>query len=358
MILSKLSRNRAPRLLALLFVWLCTCSLSRADDEPQQAPALTLVHISDTHVCNLAGLDSRFIEKRQHFGKGREVLTLFLESVPGKTGADAVVITGDLTDFYEAQASDGTMRSGQIEAFAELVGSSPVPVWLTPGNHDEASYWFDGTQYLNGQHNAQKARAAWTRNLPCFKHGTWYSIIRRVGKATYRLIFLDNAFQQDGVPGDLLDRTQAAWLEWQLRQGRDDTNMIFMHVPLPVADTDGDGVRFNEPPAGWPFPDTYQRGLMKILNENPSVVAIFVGHQHSNVIENIPFPAGHRITQIQTGNLQVDANSWRVVRLTEDEVSVSAPGSGSQRIWKAPSRLSERSTGHSLPAAPPAAGGS
>jgi 3',5'-cyclic AMP phosphodiesterase CpdA len=244
-----------------------------------------------------------------------------------------VVITGDLLDFYEAPAEKGAMRAGEVEAFAQLVRSSAVPLWLVAGNHDLSSYWFQGTEFMSGRHNAQQARATWIRNVRGFENGTWYSLIRRVGKTTYRLLFLDNAYGAD-VPGDLADQAQLSWLNWQLAQGKGDTNLIFMHIPLTVGDTNGDGVRFSAPPPGWPFPDTYQRGLMKILNENPSVVALFVGHQHRNVIEDMPFPAGHRITQIQTGNLQVDSGNWRVVSLTEKEMSVSAPGSSNTKAWK------------------------
>ncbi len=312
-----------------------------AGQEPQSAAALTLVHISDIHVCDLAGLDSRFVEKRTHYGKGPATLRGFLDSVPAKAQADAVVITGDLLDFYEAQRGDGAMRSGKVEAFAQAVRSSPIPLWLAVGNHDLSSYWFEGTEFMTGQHNAQQARASWIRNVRGFENGTWYSLIRRVGKTTYRLIFLDNAYEAD-VPGDLADKAQLAWLNWQLVHGKGETNLIFMHIPLTVQDTNGDGIRFNAPPAGWPFPDAYQRGLMKTLNENPSVAALFVGHQHRNVIEDIPFPAGHRITQIQTGNLQVDPQNWRVVRLTEGQITVSAPGSIGTTAWKGPSALSER----------------
>lgn len=334
--------NRLWRVVILLCLAFTAYTVSRAEEKPKQAPALTLIHVSDTHVCKLDGLDSRFIEKRRHFGKGQEILKRFLNSVPRKAKADAVVITGDLVDFFEAQASNGAMQSGQIESFAKLVRSSPVPLWLTTGNHDLSSYWFEGIDFLNGRHNAQMARSAWIRKIPSFENGTWYSVVRRVGTTTYRLIFLENGYQEGRVPGDLVDKTQLAWLNWQLARGKADTNILFMHIPLPVADTNGDGIRFNEPPAGWPFQDTYQNGLMKALNENPSIAAVIVGHQHRNVIEEMPFPAGHRIAQIQTGNLQMDPASWRMVRLTEDEISVSAPGSADLKAWKAPSRLSAR----------------
>jgi 3',5'-cyclic AMP phosphodiesterase CpdA len=328
-----LNRSLNRLLCSVAVVSLCFVPLPVSGQEEQRSPGLTFVHISDIHVCNLTGLDSRFIEKRKHFGSGPQTLKRFLDSVPTAVRADAVVVTGDLVDFYEAQAGDGTMRSGEIEAFAQLVRSSAVPLWLVTGNHDLSSFWFEGAELRSGQHNAEQARATWIRNVRGFENGTWYSLVRRVGKTTYRLIILDNAYGAD-VPGDLADRAQLAWLNWQLAQGKGDTNLIFMHIPLTVGDTNGDGIRFNAPPPGWPFPDTYRQGLMKILNENPSVAALFVGHQHRNVIEDMPFPAGHRIAQIQTGNLQMDPANWRVVLLKEDEISVSVPGSGDTKAWK------------------------
>ncbi|RPI27740.1 MAG: hypothetical protein EHM61_07480 [Acidobacteria bacterium] len=322
---------------ALFCICFSLCARPGVAQEPKPAPVLTLIHISDTHVCNLAGLDSRFIEKREQFGNGRETLKRFLNSVPETAEADAVVVTGDMLDFYEAQTSVGGVRSGEIEAFGELVRSSSIPFWLVLGNHDLSSYWFEGTEYLNGRHNAQQARLSWIRNLPCFENGTWYSRMHRIGKTTFRLIFLENGFQAGGESGDLVDESQLAWLNWQLKQGGGEVvNLLFMHVPLTVGDTNGDGVRFNRPPEGWPFAETYQRGLMKTLNDHPSILAVFVGHQHQNVIEGMPFPAGHRITQIETGNLQVNPKSWRVIRLTEDQISVSAPGSMTEEACRIP----------------------
>ncbi len=337
--------GRVLHIAVLLYGTLFSCALCYGGDESRRSSPLTFIHVSDTHLCKLDGLDRRFIEKRKQYGQGYGVWKRFLETVPRKVKADAVAITGDLIDFYEAQTGNGTMRAEEIRSFAKLVRSSSLPLWLALGNHDLGSYWFEGDDYLNGRHNTQKARAAWIRNVPCFENGTWYSLIRRIGAANYRMIFLENGYREDGIPGDLVDQTQLAWLQWQLAQGKEDTNIILMHIPLPVGDTNGDGIRFSPPPGGWPFPDTYQRGLMRVLNENPSVVALLVGHQHRNVIEDIPFPAGHRITQIQTGNLQVDPKNWRVVRLTENEVSVSSPGSSEETAWNAPSRLSLRKHG-------------
>ena len=66
------SRNKVFCTVTSLCLCLATYTLSHAEEKPQRAPALTLIHISDTHVCKLAGFDSRFIEKRQHLGGARK----------------------------------------------------------------------------------------------------------------------------------------------------------------------------------------------------------------------------------------------------------------------------------------------
>ena len=56
--------------------------------------------------------------------------------MPEQVGADALVITGDLIDFYEGETVEGTLRAGQIEPFTALLSQSKIPVWMTLGNHD------------------------------------------------------------------------------------------------------------------------------------------------------------------------------------------------------------------------------
>lgn len=277
---------------------------------------LTLVHTSDTHLCDLSGFHPEFVEMRKRFAQGVTALKAFFHSVPGKTGAHAVVITGDLIDHYEGPALDGSVKAGQLELFAKQVEISPVPLWLTLGNRDLSSFWFDAEgEFQRGQHNAHRARAAWTRHVPCFREGTYYNHVRRVGGTVFRLIFLDNGYQvRVGDPPEVLDRAQLEWLGRELQMAKDEVVILFMHIPL-RADTSAP-----------------RESLMQLLSTRPAVRAIIAGHRHQNHAEEIAFPEGHKIAQVLTGTLQVDPANWRTIHLSEQSIRISTPGGAETEV--------------------------
>ena len=312
--------------LLLLVMLAAACARQTALVHP--TPSFTILHLTDTHLCQLDRYHPTLIEKRKHYGKGHDPLKRVLTVQTRKIGADAVVVTGDVVDFYEGTTAKGDLRAGQIEYFAPLAGRAHVPLWLVLGNHDISTHAVnEKAESKTAQLRAQMARAAWIRQIRCFREGTYYYRDVQVGAASWRLYFLDNAYRLTGDPaGNLWDRPQLDWLENELNQLSGRKAILFFHIPLPVGDTNGDGVSFPPPPKGWPFPDSYEKGVFKILNEHPSVVAAFVGHNHKNIIEDIPLPSGHKITQVETGAFAAAPTNWRAITLTENAVAISKPG--------------------------------
>lgn len=310
----------------LLFLILIICF--HTANAQTSVDTLTIVHISDTHICNLTGYQPYFKTSRQHYGSGQEPLKHFLETVPEKQKADAVVLTGDIVDFYEAQTNSGKMLGGQVEQFASLYELCPVPFFMILGNHDISSYWVqDSTEIEFTQVYSQRARATWSRNIACFKNGTYYSKSFKIGEKDFQFIFLDDGYYlHNGAMRNLWDKQQLDWLNQQLSLSDNDVSILFMHIPIPVGDTNGDGETFSTLPEGWPPQDLYENGIMKILNTHPSIAAIFVGHNHKNIIDDIPFPRGHEITQIETGAFGRDPNNWRVIKFTDNDIRVSSSG--------------------------------
>jgi len=288
---------------------------------------LSFLHISDTHICNLDGYDSSFVNDRQKYGNGFKPIENFLKTVPDKLGVDAIVLTGDMLDFYEAETTNDKLETGQVEYFLPLVEMSKVPMFLILGNHDISSYWVDENQSkIKSQFNTMNARAKWIRGLPLFKDGTYYTRDYRVGGTSYLFVFLDIGFKTDDAIRGYWDEPQLVWLRVQLKNVVNKKIVLFYHLPLPVKDTNQDGIHFKMPPDGWPFADTYDKGILKILNEYPNIIATIVGHGHINVIEDMHFPAGHTITQVQTGALGKDLNNWRLIQFMERKISVTVPG--------------------------------
>ncbi len=301
----------------------CICILAGAEVKED---TLSVLHVSDIHICNLTGYQQEFVKGRQHYGEGVPSLREFMDTVPRTMGADAVVITGDLVDFYEAETEKGPTLGTQIEQLGPLLTHGPVPLFLTLGNHDIGSYWIEKSDrsIKSFQYHAYEARAAWIRNLPCFQEGTYYARQFKVGRTTYRFLFLDNGYI---LKNDfLLDPAQLDWLNHQLQTAADDRVIIFMHKYLPVPDLNGDGKVFTEKSTFAINTETCSKGFLNTLNENRNIRALFVGHGHESVSELLSFPAGHQILQTETASFAKDRHNWRLLQFTENDILVHSTG--------------------------------
>jgi 3',5'-cyclic AMP phosphodiesterase CpdA len=293
---------------------------------------LAFIHITDPHVCNLTGYHPFFAEKRNHFSKNAEPLSKFLQTVPEQLKSDMVVITGDNIDYYEAETEKGAMLETQIEQYTRLIEVSEVPVLLTLGNHDIASYGVNAAtpQVLHNQFNAERARAAWSRNVPCFKDGTYYSRIFDLGKTVIRFIFLDNAYYaseeiSDGLLPFIVDQAQLRWLDEQLKASDHDVEIVFMHMPLNYGKMEANKI-LTEPISEYSAKGKYYN-LFSVLEKNSSTAVIFAGHKHINSINNYTMKDGKKLTQVMTGAFGYDPANWRLVKLTKNNIIISLPNS-------------------------------
>jgi 3',5'-cyclic AMP phosphodiesterase CpdA len=118
---------------------------------------------------------------------------------------DAVVITGDLSDFG---------RAAEYEHLARLLAPLPMPIYLMPGNHDDRDQLrrsFPGHAYL--------APGVGTAGF------VQYSV--RVG--ALRLLTLDTCVP--GASHGTLCEERLGWLEQQLDASRGEPVVIAMHHP-------------------------------------------------------------------------------------------------------------------------------
>ena len=118
---------------------------------------------------------------------------------------DAVVVTGDLTDFG---------RAAEYEHLARLLAPLTMPVYLLPGNHDDRDQLrrsFPGHAYLGTGADT----------------GGFIQYSVRVGPL--RLLTLDTCVP-GASHGSLCDR-RLAWLEAQLDASRHEPVVVAMHHP-------------------------------------------------------------------------------------------------------------------------------
>jgi 3',5'-cyclic AMP phosphodiesterase CpdA len=281
---------------------------------------LKIVHLTDPHICNLTGYHPAFISSREHYGNGAGPLAEFLKTQPQKLGVDAVIITGDLIDYFEAETEQGPWLATQTEQVVPILDQCTVPLFLTLGNHDIASYWIKDSTKENFQTNVHQARATWIRNFSCFQKGTYYSRIFPVGKTNYHFLFLDNGYSLGN--GAFVDKAQLDWLNFQVKKAGADPVIVFMHKYLPIPDLNGDGIAFKSQSSFVINEKACSQGLLKTLNESENIKALFVGHGHRNVHELIQFPSGNKVLQTETAAFSQDPNNWRRIDFYESKIVV------------------------------------
>lgn len=114
----------------------------------------------------------------------------------------AVVITGDLTDFG---------RAAEYEHLAELLAPLDMPVYLIPGNHDDRD-----------QLRRSFPAHAWLGEAGGF-------IQYAVDVGSLRLVCLDTC--EPGKSHGTLDTPRLQWLEHTLEAGKNRPTVIAMHHP-------------------------------------------------------------------------------------------------------------------------------
>lgn len=278
-----------------------------------QSDTLSFLHVTDIHlIFNIDILQKDLANDRGHYGFGVTPFEKFLQNAPHKTKADFVVATGDLIDFYEGELENGKLFGSKIEQFAQLLNKENIPVYATLGNHDITEYSWDGSTRLTSQNVAGAARATWIRNVPCFQYGTYYSRIFKAGSTTYRLIFLDDAFNHFDGNGNYevpyIDKAQQSWLKSQFDEADDDIEIVIMHIPVKQ------GVS-----------DVRENSIYSVLSGHPSLKMILAGHNHRNDITSFN-GANEPFYQVQTAAFARDREAWRLIRLTENKILVSSPG--------------------------------
>ncbi len=310
-------------------------SICAAGLHGQPADTLVILHTSDTHLVFEPGMFlPRLAESFTDHRLSTDSLERFLQTVPGREKADAVIITGDILACFEGETPSGQMHARQVEQFRPLYDRCPVPLFLTLGNHDISSYaaFRPDSGIVTAQTEAGRARASWVRNIPCFADGTWYEHDLTVEGTRYHCLFLDDGYSlHEG--GKRLEKMQVDWLNDRLDRAGKDPVIVFHHIYFPIGDVNGDGVAFDaRKPVDWPSEKDCSEGFLRALNEHPNVKALIVGHGHENVFEKIRFPAGHGVWQVETGSVTEASANWRLIRLSGSSILISRPGSRNTQI--------------------------
>jgi hypothetical protein len=273
-------------------------------------PVLDFVQVTDAHlICE--GIHPGIAATLDLKKDSAAHLTAVIHTLSADPAPAFVLLTGDLIDAYTYDGPSGHPVSGPMDAFHAIVENSPIPIFLSLGNHDITSYHYQAGKATpsNDQNQAADARQAWMRTIPSFRGGTYYAFRKTVGHTGYLFLVLDDG---DG-PGRSQDfvSAQVAWLKGQIAAHGRDSIILAMHIPLERANL-------------W-------TAAKPLLAGAPNVVLAIAGHRHSDGLEDVDLGT-RKLPQVRTAALFTSADNWRRFRLHEDRIEVSATGKAAEIV--------------------------
>lgn len=202
----------------------------------------TLVQISDLHIKAAGQLTYKKVDTYLAL---QQVIEQINRMVPP---ADAVVVTGDLTDFG---------RDEEYHQARQLLDSLNMPWFAIPGNHDDRQAYC----------RAFSARAWCPAPSPGLN---WVN-----DDYPLRLIGLDSTLP--GKPGGALDPQTLNWLEQTLQQMPDKPALVMLHHPPFISGIGHmDRQRLENPGA-----------LQQITDRHPQVIRLLCGHVHRYMVSQL-----------------------------------------------------------------------
>ncbi len=289
--------------LAGAFIWLV---------QPTAVPALRaasfleFVHITDTHVADFTGVRANLRDARKQNQTSADALSRFFDAIGRDNPPAFIVHTGDAIEAYCFDGAAGASVYGQIPLFLRISSRSRIPLYLALGNHDIECYRQpeDAAAPIGDQSVSREARREWRRSVRSLRKGSYYSLRKRVGRTTYRLLFLDNAESPKTID-PAFRAAQFRWLSREIGGHSRDAIVLLMHIP------------FRD--------DWFFRGMAAALGQSADIALVVAGHRHSNGIEVVPV-GRHRATQVRTASLAGGDLNWRRFRLAEDRIEIRETG--------------------------------
>jgi 3',5'-cyclic AMP phosphodiesterase CpdA len=272
---------------------------------PAQPAYTDLIHISDSHVAILDGVQADVAKARGLHRQSLSKLEAFVEQANAMP-AMTLVHTGDVVDATCFDGANGQLVEGQIEAVRRAFGRLRHPYHLALGNHDVECYRYNAAKPdkpVGDQSVAARSRRQWRRAFPFMRRRTYYSAAVAPG---YRLVVLDNGHSLEAKGGRDFYEKQMRWLERELRRYRQGQAILALHIPVAA--------------------DAKSERLKQVLRGAPGVGLILCGHRHTDAVEWLEL-GERRVLQVRTGALYESPQAWRRIRLYGDRVEVSGVGS-------------------------------
>ena len=244
------------------------------------AAGLKFAQLSDVHFL-ADGSNTTF----KMTGESPRLLDDAISQINEYNDIDFVMFTGDLID---------KSFEKELKAFLPHVEKLNAPWYFAFGNHDRCVGGYLNTLvYLDMVRNSN----------PDFKFKkAYYSF---APKKNYKVIVLDNIITDEITSNGYIDEEQLKWLKKELDSSKNDTVLIFMHVPV------------IEPFAS---PNHKMRNgivLKQLIESYKNPIGVFQGHYHAAKITQ-----HDNVLYVNSPALVSYPNAFRVVSVTNHKDKV------------------------------------
>ena len=245
------------------------------------ASSLKFAQLSDVHFLE-NGSNTTF----KMIGESPRLLNDAIEQINEHNELDFVMITGDLID---------KPFEKELRAVLPYLEKLNTPWYFTFGNHDRCVGGYLTTLvYLDLLRNSNE-------NFKFKK--TYYSF---EPKKNYKVIVLDNIITDSITSNGYMDEAQLKWLKKELDSSKNDTVLLFMHVPVVE-----------------PFASPNHRlknaiVLKQLIESYKNPIGVFQGHYHATKITQ-----HDNVLYVSSPALVSYPNAFRIVTVTNHKDKVT-----------------------------------
>ncbi len=256
------------------FVTLClTAAMLWGLQAYSTSTGLKFVQLSDVHFLE-NGANTTF----KMIGASGQLLDDAVEQINEQNDVDFVMITGDLID---------KSFEKELRAVLPHVNKINYPWYFAFGNHDRCVGGYLTTQVYMKM--LSDANPNYKFKLP------YYSFEPKKG---YKVIVLDDIITTEITSQGYIDEAQLKWLKKELDKSKNNTVLIFMHVPL------------IEPFASPNHKLRNSSAVIKLLESYKNPIGVFQGHYHATKITQ-----HDNVLYVNTPALVSYPNAFRVVNV-------------------------------------------
>lgn len=212
-------------------------------------------------------------------GESPRLLDDAVEQINGQNNLDFVMITGDLID---------KSFEKELSAFLPHIEKLNTPWYFAFGNHDRCV-----GGYLNTQVYLDMVKKS---NSNFIFGNSYYAFTPKKG---YRVIVLDDIITNKVTSQGNIDKIQYEWLRKELDKSKNDTVLIFMHVPL------------IEPFASPNHRLRNATAVISLIESYKNPIGVFQGHYHAaKIVQH------DNVLYVNTPALVSYPNAFRMVNVT------------------------------------------